>query len=89
MGGKIEFHEIAFRIPFFMENDFIRRRCKMCGSYFWTQNPDLENCEDSPCQEYTFIGKQPTKRSYTLEELREALRLAEEIVIKQVSMVSP
>jgi alanyl-tRNA synthetase len=68
----MKFPESEYRIPFFVENDFIRKRCEVCGSYFWTQKPDLENCGDTPCQEYTFIGKPPTKRSYTLEELREA-----------------
>lgn len=60
----MEFHEIEFRIPFVMENDFIRNRCKMWGSNFCA-------------------------RAYTLEELSKALRLAKEIVKKQVSMVSP
>jgi alanyl-tRNA synthetase len=66
------FPESEYKIPFFIENDFTRKRCITCGSYFWTQNPDLDNCGDSPCQEYTFIGRSPTRRSYTIEELREA-----------------
>jgi alanyl-tRNA synthetase len=66
------FPESAYKIPFFLENDFVRKKCKHCDSYFWTQNSDLDNCGDAPCQEYTFIGNPPTKRSFTFEELREA-----------------
>ena len=66
------FPESAYKLPFFLENDFIRKKCTCCNSYFWTQNPDLDNCGDAPCQEYTFIGKSPTRRGFTIEELREA-----------------
>ncbi|HID17029.1 TPA: alanine--tRNA ligase [Candidatus Bathyarchaeota archaeon] len=66
---KIEENEFA--IPFFKENGFIRKRCKRCGSYYWTQDLDSEICGDAPCQEYTFIGKPPTKKSYSLKEMRQ------------------
>ena len=61
-----------YRLPFFTENSFVRRRCKICNSYFWTQNTDLDNCDDAPCKPYTFLGKPPTKRVFKLEEMREA-----------------
>jgi len=60
-----------FNIPFFLENDFIRKKCNVCNSYYWTQNQDSINCSDSPCQEYTFIGKPPTKRSYDIDGMRD------------------
>jgi alanyl-tRNA synthetase len=60
-----------FRLPFFLENGFVRRQCKVCGSYFWTQSESAEDCGDAPCCEYTFLGKPPTKRSYTVAEMRE------------------
>jgi alanyl-tRNA synthetase len=59
-----------FDLPFFRENDFVRRKCNVCGSYFWTQDPDRSDCGDAPCQEYTFIGNPPARRSYTLAEMR-------------------
>ena len=68
----MEFSEKEYGLPFFMENDFVRKKCKICGSYFWTQDKTLENCGDAPCQEYTFLCNPPTNRRYTLEELREA-----------------
>jgi len=60
-----------FRLPFFLENGFIRRHCKACGSYYWTQREDLENCGDAPCSDYTFLGNPPTDKSYTVDEMRE------------------
>lgn len=61
-----------FAVPFFLDNGFVRKKCPKCGANYWTQDPDSPNCRDAPCQEYTFIGKPPTKRSYSLDEIREA-----------------
>jgi len=63
--------EREFEIPFLKENGFTRRKCKICGTHYWTQNTDSRNCGDSPCQEYTFIGNPPTRKQHTLSELRE------------------
>ena len=59
-----------FAIPFFVEQGFTRRKCPSCGSDFWTQNPDQERCGEAPCVPYTFIGNPPTKRGYTVPEMR-------------------
>ncbi|MCK4243692.1 alanine--tRNA ligase, partial [Candidatus Bathyarchaeota archaeon] len=64
--------EDDFKIPFFIENGFVRRRCNQCGDYFWTQNLDLMNCGESPCQEYSFIGAPPTSKKYSMAEMRKA-----------------
>lgn len=63
-------HEDEFDVPFFRENDFARRRCQICGSYFWTQDHESVNCGDAPCQAYTFIGKSPANKSYSVAEIR-------------------
>lgn len=68
---NVKIKEDEFLIPFFKENDFVRKQCKICGSYFWTQNLDAEICGDSPCQNYTFINNPPTKRSFSLKEMRQ------------------
>ena len=60
-----------FRLPFFLENGFVRKQCKVCGEYFWTQDEDKEDCGDAPCCNYEFIGNPPTRRSYTIDEMRE------------------
>lgn len=59
-----------FAIPLFAELGFTRRKCPTCGSDFWTQNPDQKTCGEAPCTPYTFIGEPPTKKSYTVPEMR-------------------
>lgn len=60
-----------FRIPFFKENGFVRKFCPHCKSYYWTQDHERENCGDSPCTSYSFIGNPPTNRRFTVSEMRE------------------
>jgi alanyl-tRNA synthetase len=60
-----------FKLPFFQENGFLRKRCPLCHSHFWTQNPDQETCGDAPCVSYTFIGDPPTRMRLTVPEMRE------------------
>jgi len=68
-----------FDIKFMRENGFVRRRCRRCGSFFWTQNPDQELCGEAPCVDYTFFDSPPTRRSYSIGELRrEFLKFFEE-----------
>jgi alanyl-tRNA synthetase len=64
--------ERAYRIPFFKENGYVRKKCKSCGSPFWTKNKEQELCGDSPCVEYSFIGSPITERMYDVDEMREA-----------------
>ena len=49
--------EEEYRLKFFLENGFKRRKCRVCGSYFWTLDPSRDVCGDAPCQDYTFIGR--------------------------------
>jgi len=69
------FPKTEYHVPFFDETGYIRKSCPVCGSYFWTQNPDMKVCgEATPegCVKYTFIGNSPTRKSYSLKEMREA-----------------
>jgi len=68
----LEFPESEYKLKFFIENGFVRKKCSVCKEWFWTQDTQRENCGDAPCQEYTFIGKPPTSRRYTLREMRNA-----------------
>ncbi len=63
--------EEDYRLKFFLENGFVRRKCTKCGVYFWTLDPNRDNCGDSPCMPYRFIGSSPFKRPYSLSEMRE------------------
>ncbi len=64
--------EKELALEFFKKNGYVRKKCKKCGKYFWTLNPNLDVCMDSPCTEYQFIGNPITKKRYTLKEMREA-----------------
>ena len=67
----MEINEKEFAVPFFKENGFKRKQCQCCKSYFWTQNQNEKFCGDSPCVQYSFIGKSPAKRPFTVHEMRE------------------
>uniref|UniRef100_A0A7C4H3F4 Alanine--tRNA ligase n=1 Tax=Thermofilum pendens TaxID=2269 RepID=A0A7C4H3F4_THEPE len=49
--------EEFLNLPFFVENGWIKKACKVCGRTFWTLDPDREVCGDQPCEEYSFIGE--------------------------------
>jgi len=64
-----------YALPFFREQGFTRKLCPTCGKYFWTQNPEQKNCEESTsdgCTCYTFLKNPPTRKSHSLPEMREA-----------------
>ena len=68
----MKFNVKEYQINFFKEEGFTRKKCRVCGSYFWTQGRDIDTCGDSPCQEYTFIGNPPTAKNFSVDETREA-----------------
>jgi len=64
-----------YSLPFFEESGYVRKLCPKCGQYFWTLKPSQETCGESRpegCASYTFINNPPTRKSYTLSEMREA-----------------
>jgi alanyl-tRNA synthetase len=67
----VAFQEGEYHVPFFDEQGFARKKCKICGEFYWTQVPDQDICGEAPCQEYTFIGNPPTRRGYDLRKMRE------------------
>lgn len=70
----MQFPEEEYRLPFFLENGYVRKRCSRCGEYFWTLNPDQVFCGESNtygCGEYAFINNSPVRKPYTLSEMRE------------------
>ncbi len=69
------FPESEYHVPFFDEYGYVRRLCPVCNEYFWTQNPEQKTCgEATPegCAPYTFINNSPTRRHFSLREVREA-----------------
>ena len=64
-----------YKVELFDELGYVRKRCPLCGDYFWTLNPDQETCGEATaegCAHYTFIGKPPTRRAFSYREMREA-----------------
>jgi len=53
----------TLNLNFFRENGFIRKKCKSCGSYFWTLDEKRELCGDQPCVDFSFIGNPITKKT--------------------------
>lgn len=63
--------EEEYRLEFFEERGFHRKRCSECGEHFWTLDGELEVCQDTPCVEFDFIGDPPFQRKLTQGEMRE------------------
>ena len=61
-----------YDLEFFHINGFQRKKCKVCGDYFWTLDPHTECCGDQPCVKFSFIGKSLVKKPLTLAEVRES-----------------
>ena len=59
-------------LRYFHDNGFHRKKCKSCGDYFWTLNPDLYFCGDQPCVKFSFIGNPLGKKPLSLPEVRES-----------------
>jgi len=70
---KKRFPKVEYHVPFFDEHGYIRKLCPKCGEYFWTLVPTMETCGEATsegCALSTFINNPPTRRSYTLREMR-------------------
>ena len=69
------FPESEYHVPFFDEYGYVRKLCPVCDEYFWTQNPDQKTCGEATaegCAPLTFINNPPTRKRYSLQEMREA-----------------
>ncbi len=54
---------------------FYRKRCKICGRWFWTTDPDREVCGDSQCiGGFNFISNTPAKKEMSYVELWKEFR---------------
>ncbi len=62
----------VYSLKFFRERGYVRKRCRVCGEYFWTVDPEREVCGESPCEPYRFVGKTLAKRRMNVREVREA-----------------
>ncbi len=60
-----------YDLAFFHREGMQRRTCRSCGHAFWSRG-DFDQCQEAPCQSYTFVGRPPFRRAYTVDEMREA-----------------
>ncbi|MGC8568156.1 MAG: alanine--tRNA ligase [Candidatus Micrarchaeia archaeon] len=49
----------------FEKEGFIRKKCKICGKYFWTSDPERELCGDPEHEAYSFFKDKPIDVSYS------------------------
>jgi alanyl-tRNA synthetase len=61
---------VEYDIEYFKENEFIRKKCEKCSSYFWTRDKERKTCGDAPCEIYSFIGT-PIFKERSPDEIRE------------------
>ena len=59
----------VYRAALFKREGFQRRRCESCGRIFWALDPLQKTCGDTPCDEYGFISRPPTRKRYTLPQM--------------------
>lgn len=64
--------EEFLHLPFFRENGFLLKKCKVCGKSFWTLDPDRDVCGDQPCTDYGFIGESVGIKLNEPRDVREA-----------------
>ena len=69
------FLEKECRLDYFIDNDFIRKKCKSCNDYFWTLNKDLEICGDKSCKDFSFINNPMGKEKLSLNQVRDKFLL--------------
>ncbi|UCD92900.1 MAG: alanine--tRNA ligase [Methanobacteriota archaeon] len=61
--------EEEYRLQFFTDKGYSRYVCDICGSPFWSLT-EGNNCGDTPCRPFTFIGNPLLKEGIKLKEMR-------------------
>jgi alanyl-tRNA synthetase len=66
-----EFLKNELNLQYFHDNGYIRKKCKICGTYFWTLTQDQDICGDQPCVSFSFISNPIGKQKFSLADVRE------------------
>ncbi len=69
---KHDFGEDEYRLEFLSGGGFTRKRCSKCGRFFWSLDQSRDNCGESPCSPYTFIGSRVGRDMDDLSQVRDA-----------------
>ncbi len=59
-----------FRVRMFSNLGYKRQKCLKCGSYFWSIK-DRNDCNDSPCTDYTFFNLKLRVGPLSVKEVRD------------------
>ena len=59
-----------FDLEIFHSLEMKRRKCIICGSFFWTSDDERRVCGDPPCDVYTFIGRPINRGPVSVREMR-------------------
>lgn len=74
-GSMVTFEKLRdpemYTLNFFKERGYIRKKCRLCGEYFWTVELERDVCGESPCEEYKFVGKNLAKKKLDVRGSRE------------------
>ena len=65
------FLEKECKLNFFIENGYIRKKCKYCNDFFWTLNNNLDICGDKTCKDFSFINNPMGSKKLSLKQVRE------------------
>ena len=57
-------YEKYYGTKLFKDEGFERKKCRICGKYFWTADSSRELCGDSEHEPYTFMKDRPTSIGY-------------------------
>ncbi len=63
--------ESEFELEVLKKRGFVRKKCRVCGTYFWTTDAGRQTCGEAPCDPYTFLDRSPFNRSFDLRGFRE------------------
>jgi len=69
---KTGFSEDEYRLEFLRNGGFVRKKCVKCGRFFWTLDSSRNDCGESPCSPYTFIGRRVGRSLDELGQVRKA-----------------
>ncbi|MEM2088498.1 MAG: alanine--tRNA ligase [Thermoproteota archaeon] len=67
---KTDFSGDEYLLEFLKSSGFARKKCVKCGRFFWTLDSSKDNCGESPCSPYTFIGKRVGRNLGGLSQVR-------------------
>ena len=59
-------------LEYFHKNGYVRKKCKTCGSHYWTLDKKSETCGDQPCVDFSFIENPFGKKPMSLKEVRDS-----------------